>query len=254
MGQGSEAEVQKIFCMLHTVDLVTKHAIGILKRKKNTIVQDDCPPLNTFRKRILSMAKYIMDKHHKWRFDVLVNFAQRNFNCSCSRIVVPNATRVAGYYFMIKSCLQVKCPLVFLKNNAPTNMDMANELILDQKEWEQCAEIECILSKLTVLNMDMQTDFPARQGLTAYEISLTYVNLFSDDIEFDVVDVSKMWSPETKYDDIPRIYLKLGALHDITKTLLTRLQDEYKRYLLTLDTDTMIATVVHPIACSVGFL
>jgi hypothetical protein len=65
---------QKIYCMMHTVDLAVKHALGICVRRKQKMVLDKSLALKQLRTRAKGLCAYIMDKHNKSRFEEFKKF------------------------------------------------------------------------------------------------------------------------------------------------------------------------------------
>jgi hypothetical protein len=59
------SETQKIYCLMHTVDLAVKHGLGILVRRKKKEVVNPCEELTKLRLKIRELCAYVMDKKNK---------------------------------------------------------------------------------------------------------------------------------------------------------------------------------------------
>jgi hypothetical protein len=261
---------------MHTVDLAVKHGLGILVRKKKKVVVDECVELTKLRTKIKDLCSYVMDKKSKTRFEDLKKISNDIWNCDCSKLEIPNATRVAGFYRMLQSLLRNKHVLENAQKSNSQNLELDKYALTDD-EWVAVSQIECVLKKMTTLNMNMQSDIPGkllsiqmfvqnisflqcnfyfniigRQGLALYEIVVTKAALFSGDNEYNTIDVSKPWRPDTNYDKLPRIKVKDDDFGDVAKTLLERLRKEFDHYLTSLDDDMKVMTIVHPVGAGLG--
>jgi hypothetical protein len=150
---------------MHTVDLAVKHGLGILVRKKKKVVVDECKELTNLRTKVKELCAYIMDKKVKTRFEELKTLSNDIWNCNCSKLEIPNATRVAGFYRMLQSLLRNKH---LLENAQKSNAKSLGELpqyALTEDEWVAVAQIECVLKKMTTLNMNMQSDIPGKYNV-----------------------------------------------------------------------------------------
>jgi predicted CopG family antitoxin len=76
--------------------------------------------------------------------------------------------------------------------------------------------------------------------------------LFSDENEYNTIDVSKPWRPDVGYDKLPRKKVKDEDFSDVAKTLLSRLRKEFDHYLSVLDDDMKVMTIVHPVGAGIG--
>jgi hypothetical protein len=268
------SETQKIYCLMHTVDLAVKHGLGILVRKKKKEVVDVCEELTRVRMKVRELCAHIMDKKVKARFEELKLLSNEIWKCDCIRLELPNATRVAGFYRMLQSLLRNRHLLENAQNSDSQHLSELNDYALTEPEWVGVSQIECILKKMTTLNMDMQSDIPGtsynltfftfnffglltllllgRQGLALYEIVFTKASLFSPENEFSVIDITKPWRPDVSYEKLPRKKIKEENFGPIAKTLLKRLKKEFDHYLSVLDEDMKIMTIVHPVAAGLG--
>jgi hypothetical protein len=131
--------------------------IGSEKKKK---VVDACEELTRVRLKIRELCAYVMDKHNKSRFDDLKLLSNDIWKCDCIKLEIPNATRVAGFYRMIQSLLRNRHLLENAQNSDSRNLAELNDYALTEPEWVGVSQIECILKKMTTLNMDMQSDIP----------------------------------------------------------------------------------------------
>jgi hypothetical protein len=98
---------------MQTGDLAVKHGLGILVRKKKKVVVDKCHDLTKLRTKVKDLCAYVMDKKIKSRFEELKSLSNGIWNCNCSKLELPNATRVAEFYMMLQSLL---CNKHFLEN------------------------------------------------------------------------------------------------------------------------------------------
>jgi hypothetical protein len=147
---------------MHTVDLAVKHGLGILVRKKKKEIIDPCEELTKVRMKIRELCAYIMDKKNKSRYEELKTLSMEIWKCDCTKLEIPNATRVAGFYRMLQSLIRNKH---LIENAVKSYSKPLEELVdhaLTDNEWVGVAQIECILKKMTTLNMDMQSDIPGK--------------------------------------------------------------------------------------------
>jgi hypothetical protein len=143
---------------MHTVDLAVKHGLGILVRKKKNKVVDPCEELNKIQMKICELCAYVMDKKNKSRFSELKSLSNEIWKCDCIKLEIPNATRVAGFYRMLQSLIRNKHLLENAQNSDSKQLAELDDHALTECEWIGVAQIECILKKMTTLNMDMQSD------------------------------------------------------------------------------------------------
>jgi hypothetical protein len=123
-------------------------------------VLDPCVELTKVRMKIRELCLYIMDKKNKSRFKELKALSMDIWKCDCTKLEIPNATRVAGFYRILQSLIWNKH---LLENAQKSNAKHLEELVdhaLTENEWVEVAQIECILKRMTTLNMDMQSDIP----------------------------------------------------------------------------------------------
>jgi hypothetical protein len=243
---------QKVFCMMHTVDLAVKHALGISVRRKNKVVLDECLHLKRIRTRVKEFCSYIMDKHKKSRFEELKKISTDNWKCDCCKFEIPNVTRVAGFYRMLQSLIRNKHLIDLALTYQSEQLHELQEFALTDAEWIGVVQIECILQKMTALSMNMQSDIPGRQGLALYEIILTKEALFNADNNYDVIDITKRWRPDVRYDQLPRNKVNEKEFCNVASTLLAKLKKEFEYYLTELDLDMKVMTMVHPVAAGLG--
>lgn len=147
---------------MHTVDLAVKHGLGILVRKKRKEVVDPCVELTRVRTKIRELCAYVMDKKNKSRFDELKLMSLDIWKCDCIKLVIPNATRVAGFYRMLQSLIRNKHLLENAQKSDSKHLKELADHALTENEWVGVAQIECILKQMTTLNMDMQSDVPGK--------------------------------------------------------------------------------------------
>jgi hypothetical protein len=114
--------------------------------------------------KIRELCAYVMDKKNKSRFEDLKKFSLDIWKCECIKLEIPNATRVAGFYLMEQILIQ---KIHLLENAQKLYYRNLGELVdhaLTYEEWIGVAQIECILKKMTTLNMDMQSNVPGKQS------------------------------------------------------------------------------------------
>lgn len=252
ISEGRIGKDQKVFCLMHTVDLAVKHALTILVRNRRGEVVDACEPITDLRLRLKALASYIMDRKVKSRFEDMKNLSILTYSCTCVHLEIPNATRVAGFYRMVQSIIRNMPVLKKMQKNVPSSMVELYKLSLTPEEWVDVSEIEAILSKITKLNMNMQSDMPGRQALTCYEIYFAVESLFNDSEGFNVVDVNNFWTPSQTFDKLPRTKYPRNKLGNVGTLLLERLQIEFNNYLTDLDSDMKVAAMVHPVSHKLG--
>ncbi len=252
ISEGRIGEDQKIFCLMHTVDLAVKHALAILVRKRKGIVVDACEPITDLRLRLKALASYIMDRKVKKRFEDMNNLSMMTYSCSCVHLEIPNATRVAGFYLMIQTILRNMPLLKKLEKSQPSSMTDLPNLSLTPEEWVDVSEIEAILRKVTKLNMKLQSDMPGRQALTCYEIYLAVETLFNDPEGFNVIDLNNYWTPGNTFEQIPTTKYPTSQFGNVGKLLLERMQIEFNNYLANMDSDMKVAAMLHPVSHKLG--
>jgi hypothetical protein len=106
-----------------------------------------CIELTALRKKVRDLCAYVMDKKNKGRFDELVHLSSEIWNCACSRLELPNATRVAGFYRMIQSLVRNKHLLENAQKSDSRHLTDLDDLSLTPEEWISVSHIEAILKK-----------------------------------------------------------------------------------------------------------
>jgi hypothetical protein len=136
---------QKVFCMMHTVDLAVKHALGISVRRKNKVVLDECLHLKRICSRVKEFCSYVMDKHNKSRFKELKKISTGNWKCDCCKFEIPNVTRVAESLIRNKHLIDLALTYQF------EQLQKLQEFDLTDAKGIVVVQIECILEKMTAL-------------------------------------------------------------------------------------------------------
>jgi hypothetical protein len=128
------------------------------------------------------------------------------------------------------------------------------DCLLNDQEWQELAEIEAILRVMNTLAMSSQREDPGWISFSWFEVVLAKAKLFSNKNPLKIFDTSVTWSPDVKIKDIPIIAVETDSplLSETAKTLISRINDEFKNYFPIPDSDQLIAINVHPVMVSMG--
>lgn len=98
-------------CVIHEVQLVMQHAIGIKNRTVDHVVVDEFDACEAIRKEIRNSASYLMEKKSKKLYAHYVEFCQSK-SLTSIKINLPNSTRVLGTHLLIEECVRRRWNLI----------------------------------------------------------------------------------------------------------------------------------------------
>lgn len=251
VASGRKPNGEYTMCGMHSTELLMKHALGLVTRKKGNKVVDCFPEGLELIKRVHSSHSFIMDKKAKSRFYELKNLSRSMFNCEAKVLEIPNKTRVGGTHRMFESALKSKQLILIAQTNSSFS-DKFSKVALKQADFMLIAEFEAVLKPVKCLALEHQKD---KVGWIAFSWLNTVAakkKLFGDNARYAVVDVTQIWKPDISMDKIPRARLKFVDLDDRTKELIGRLEKEFEHYFPNPDEDQKKAILLHPVMASLA--
>jgi len=232
-------------CGMHTVDLVIKHATGMVNRKSGGVIVDSFAAGKILRDKVKALASYLMDKKSKQWWINVVRIA-KCFKMMATKLEIPNLTRVSGFYRMLISVLRMKTVLQVLPSDAYFSKDFKDKA-LTAEEWSSVAEFEAVLHHANVLAMESQREQPGQLAFSWIEVSLAQHKLKNLEV-LKVIDTSRAVSSSSE----PRIEVPKANIQPITVNLLDRFERQFVNYFPHPDSDQIIAMMVHPVVISLG--
>jgi len=251
---GKEIEKQSLYRYIYEVDFAMKYALCINIRTIDEKQVDVYQPIVDLMKKAEILGSFVMETTTNSNFTKMSEICLEICGESPTHIVLSNHSCVFSCYKMILSLLRNKMAIdLFIENTKETLKTELLNVKLDDNDWQNLAEIECIFEKINeVLTYYMQTDSSEWQGFTLYIIYATKEELWGANVTYKPMDIMKTWKPRTALNDIPKVSLEANGLQEIAKTVLLRLQDEYFTYSSNVDGDIMIATLLHPVSGAMG--
>ena len=234
-------------CSMHTNDLVTKHATGMVVRKVNNVISDSFDALQAMVKEVKDAGSYLMEKRAKNRWANFVRVGKM-VGFTATKIELPNKTRVSGLYRMLISFLRNRRLIQMSAGDPYFAKDFEEKgLILSTETWQDFAEVEAVLYHANVLAMETQREDEGHIAFSWYEIALARFRLRTSR-QFEVIDTNAAVATEKPR----RVPVKRENLQPIAKKLLVRMDNEYERYYTKPDTDQVVAAFSHPVMVAMG--
>ena len=238
------------WCGMHTSELVVKHALGLVERRRANRVVDSFPDSKSLIKRAKKVCTHIMDKGCKKRFVEYNKYCLQMFNCKALKLQVPNKTRVSGTHITFQLMLRMKPVIMMIQNSAPWAEKIRD--LLSREDWRLIAEFDAILNHITFLSMEYQREIEGWVALTWFLNQAARRKLFGRNATFKVTDTSKVWDPTTTKENIPRIEHTVEQLHVTSQLFLKRLDHEFTFYYPEPDGDQIVAMQLHPATARLG--
>ena len=173
-------------------------------------------------------------------------------------IPLPNDTRVSGQFLLVQGslCCMNGLRLYALKTASfePKN--------LSRQEWKQVAEFEAVMAVGHLLGFDSQSDRPEVAAEMPLRLSLLKTHYEEED-EWEVVDVTKDWRANASLDELPRLKMttseekaeedSLPLMSEASRALVKRFVASYAEYFGEINSDRLLAMLVHPLLGTQGF-
>ena len=236
-------------CWMHVVELVIKHATGIVKRTKNKKIVDEFPAAEEIRTLVVGFVRYVWDKNARHRLKDYSEHCRGMFGYEPFKLDVPNKTRVGGVYKMYYNFLRQKAVIsTYASQDLPVK-----KYRLTREHWTVLAEITAILEPLHNLAMDVQKSTAGHIAFAWYAAALCRHQIMNS-ATYTVFDISKTWGPKTDPKEIPTAKVSRDKLTPVATDLINRIGKEFDRYISDPDDDILCAMFCHPVACAFGFL
>ena len=104
-------------CVMHSQELVMKHALGIAIQRKGHAVVDEFQDGKALHDKCKGLASRIMDKKAKGRFKEYSDMSKKANGQAALKLSIPNDTRVGGNYLMFQSLLRGRSNVLLLENS-----------------------------------------------------------------------------------------------------------------------------------------
>jgi hypothetical protein len=233
-------------CIMHTTELVMKHAIGLSTRRAGGQVCDSFAPGKDLRDVCKGLAAKVMDKKAKGRFLEYEDLGKKTWGVSPIKLKVPNETRVGGVYILMVSLLRAKNLLQVLMG-ASNYQDVYKTCMISNDDWKLMAEFEAIISHVHHLAVACQGNETGEIAFSWFEVSMCLQALKSRTRKYNVVDVSKSWAPNCQLSDLPTQKLDYAHLSSVAQNFIDRLVSEFAFYFPGPDSDQLVAMHLHPV-------
>ena len=162
-------------CQMHAVELVLKHSLGLLDRRKDGAVSDSFQEGKDLRDLCRDLASKVMDKKAKGRFHEFEQLSLKIFHVKPIKLKTPNATRVAGDYILLVSLLRAKSLLQVLMGESSYTAVYKNYIIASE-QWKTIAEFEAVMNHIHHLAMTSQCNEPGEIAFSWFELSMCWMN------------------------------------------------------------------------------
>jgi hypothetical protein len=258
-------------CVMHEVDLVIKHALGVVKRRKRGVgVVDSFPDCEAFRKKVKKCLSYLMDKKSKSRYakyEIMMKTSGRR----AVKLFMPNSTRVAGTYLMYQSAVKNRWNLRFYWEQMEQKSDF-----LENAEWILVAQLEAVLYPIAQLSKLVQTDMKGSNAYSFLHVYAVFVQYCVQQTWYvasvglgDTVDDDKRWhggakfGPRKKTGDplvtpIPSMTtityqrMRKDQLLDISLKLIDRIASEMISYSANVSESMLVSMACNPLTATLG--
>jgi hypothetical protein len=167
-------------CQMHAVELVLKHAFGLVERRSGGQVIDSFVQGKELRDRCKALASKVMDKKAKARFAEYEALSMETWSVKPIKLKTPNATRVSGDYILIVSMLRAKSLLQVLVGQSK-HTQAYKDCIIGSDDWKLIAEFEAVMSHIHHLAMTSQGDEPGEIAFSWFELSMCWLTYKSKD-------------------------------------------------------------------------
>jgi hypothetical protein len=234
-------------CQMHAVELVLKHSLGLIDRRKDGVISDSFQEGKDLRDLCRDLASKVMDKKAKGRFHEFEQLSMKTFQVKPIKLKTPNATRVAGDYILLVSLLRAKSLLQVLMGESSYTAVYKNYIIASE-QWKTIAEFEAVMSHIHHLAMTSQGNEPGEIAFSWFELSMCWMT-YKDKTHkrYNVVDVTQSWSPDTAFEKLPTVKMDYNMMSPLSQEFITRLNHEFGNYFPCPDTDQLIAMNLHPV-------
>jgi hypothetical protein len=267
-------------CAMHTTSLLIGHATGILTRSSAGTVIDSFDDLRDLFKEVMDAASWLNNKKAKSRYIKYVKLMVR-LGRKGRKIVVPNATRVAGIVHHLRSLLMERWNLLEYYREVSDTKEIS-----DNQFW-LAAQVHSVLHPLSVLCDQVQTDTFGAISYTYYFIMRLF-SMYYYKKYYWVVETRTSNNPdkETRWGGEKLTYPKLNwefcpndwenqkqniikgdlkgnlsrlgmvlipreNLDPIAQTLIMRVKKEFVNYGVVPTSDRLVAFACNPFAASV---
>ena len=237
---------------MHAQELVVVHALGLRTRKKKG-QKDEFPEGKNLRDKVGTLLSKIMDKKSKQRYERYGKYCKEHYGVDTIKLLVPNETRVSGVFGMYQSALRSKKLITaFTTRSSDAPTFTAAMLLDDDDDWKHIAETYTILQTTNLLAMTSQEDSVDSNCFSYFQVAQARHLLETNDL-YKIVDVSEHWTPATDVKKIPSISKTKDAMLPVSKSLITRLVNEFNRYFEKPDSDQIMMMVLNPLMFWGGF-
>jgi hypothetical protein len=231
---------------MHAQELVLKHALGLVTRRKGGQLTDSFPAGCELRDVCKSFATKIMDKKAKGRYLEYEQMSLQTYKVKPVKLKTPNDTRVSGVYSLFSSLLRSKS-LCQVLVGASKYLDVYRQCIISNDDWKLIAEFESIMSLTHHLAMVSQSQEAGEIAFSWYEVAMCRYLLKSKTRKFKVIDCTHSWSPDTPFENIPTVRMGYNELTTTSQEFIDRLINEFQRYFPAPDSDQLVAMHLHPV-------
>ena len=234
-------------CQMHAVELVLKHAFGLVERRSGGEVTDSFVQGKELRDRCKALASKVMDKKAKARFAEYEALSMETWSVKPIKLKTPNKTRVSGDYILIVSMLRAKSLLQVLVGQSK-HTQAYKDCILGSDDWKLIAEFQAVMSHIHHLAMTSQGNEPGEIAFSWFELSMCWLTYKSrDKKKYNVVDCTQSWSPNTLLEELPTIKKSYLDLTTVAQEFVNRLDIEFGKYFPGPDSDQLVAMHLHPV-------
>ena len=235
-------------CVMHSQELVMKHALGIAIRRKGRVVVDEFQDGKSLRDKCKGLASRIMDKKAKGRFKEYSDMSKKANGRAALKLSIPNDTRVGGNYLMFQSLLRGRSNVLLLENSKYAQI--YSPFMLSRNNWQMLSEFEAVMGILHALAMSSQSETPGSIGFGWFcivECRYRLELILEGKSRLMIIDISKKYDPFLPAEKLPKAEIGREEMLDETKEFITRLIKELNFYLPNADSDQLIALNLHPI-------
>ena len=156
---------------MHAVELVLKHALGLVDRRAGGAISDSFQEGKDLRDLCRDLASKVMDKKAKGRFYEFEQLSMKTFQVKPIKLKCPNVTRVSGDFILIVSLLRAKSLVQVLMGESSYTAVYKNYMI-GSEQWKMMAEFEAIVTHIHQLAMTSQGNEPGEIAFSWFELSM----------------------------------------------------------------------------------
>lgn len=261
-------------CIMHIIDLMIEHGLGITTRSVNTVVVDEFPEGEEVRALVTDTVNTLTDKRAPKRMKL---FKKSNQDASRKVIAIPkpNATRIGGVHIQYQGYLKGRWCFEELHHKHKGEA-WVQSLHISNDDFISVAHVEAVISYSAGLSKVVQTNNVATISYCALRCYRLTVIYFTKD-EWDVADVceynnqTNKWHGNAKFpkrpispkfsvtqskhkslNEVNLIKIKTDDLVDVAQKLVKRMKAECTHYMKDVSRLQLVAMALNPLSATLG--